>query len=355
MVNLPHALPRTAMPKRVRFKRHLRFLEESGQVRAITTIDGGVDLPGGEPFQHLVKVLEPMPRAEELNAVLAGAMSVSEELATQLAQRLYATGLIETFDDADGRFARFDRQLHFFDQLAPVADHGENIARQERLERAEVLVLGLGGIGHQIALSLAAAGVGSLILVDGDLVEEGNLHRQILFAHGDTGRPKVNAARDGLLRIAPTCDVRLRESMIASAADWRALIAAFPQVRHVVISADRPIELVNWISDARHAYGYHAIKCGYMGAQGLIGPLLGPDTPGYEELFTSWAPLAAAQSDAVKCVNEGSVAPTLAAGNAIMANIAALELIKHITGAGSPALLGRRMLLDLRDLTTRIG
>ena len=43
---MPHALPRTAMPKRVRFKRHLRFLEESGQVRALTTIHGGGALPG---------------------------------------------------------------------------------------------------------------------------------------------------------------------------------------------------------------------------------------------------------------------------------------------------------------------
>jgi molybdopterin/thiamine biosynthesis adenylyltransferase len=62
-----------------------------------------------------------------------------------------------------------------------------------------------------------------------------------------------------------------------------------------------------------------------------------------------------AQPDAVKRINDEAVAPTMAASNAVMANIAALELIKHITGAGNLTLLGHRMLLDLTNYTTTIG
>lgn len=343
------------MAQRIRFKRHVRFLEAEGKVRSLSTKDEGVELPGGEAFQRMLAAIVPMPEADRFMAVLAGAMGVEEELVQALADRLFATGLIEVFDDSDTRHDLFDRQLHFFDVLAPVTDHAGNIARQQRLADAQVLVLGLGGIGHQVALSLAAAGVGSLVLVDGDTVEESNLHRQVLFARTDTGRPKVEAAADGVRRVAPGCAVVVRRAMITAPEEWVDLIAAFPNVRHVMISADRPLDLVGWISAQRSRFNYHAIKCGYMGVQGIIGPLLGPDTPGYDDLFDSWAPLIASQCAAVARINDEAVAPTMAASNAIMANIAALELIKHITGAGALTLLGRRMLLDLRDYSTTIG
>lgn len=343
------------MPAHLRFKRHVRFLRSNGTVHALNTLDKGVELPATEAFEALLDALSTAPLEVEARRRLRDRMACDDQLVDVLIGRLMDTGLIERFDPAQQNGARFDRQLHFFDALAPVKDHAESIGRQERLAGAHVLILGLGGIGHQVALSLAAAGVGTLTLVDGDVVEESNLHRQILFSHADIGRYKVMAAYDGLMRVAPTCRIHTRNTMVSTQDDWIDLIGSMPGVRHVMISADRPVQLVNWVSDARTVFDYHCIKCGYMNTQGLIGPLLGPGTKGYEELFDAWGPMIDAQPEAIRTLNERAVAPTMAASNAIMANIAALELIKHITGAGELTLLGQRLLLDLTNYTTRIG
>ncbi len=343
------------MAVHLRFKRHLRFLQEGAVVRVVRDLQNDATLPAGEAFDLVLSALEKAPEELALRLDLSRRMNASPQLIDELLARLFELKLVERFDPQEQGDTRFDRQHMLLDALVPADDQNEVLARQQRLADAHVLILGLGGIGHQVALSLAAAGVGLLILVDGDVVEASNLHRQILFAATDVGRLKVDAARDGLLRIAPNCNITPRHAIVRSAADWQQLIGTFPEVRHVMLSADKPVQLVNWLSDARLANRYHFIKCGYMTTQGLIGPLLGPDTAGYAELLSSWAPLIDAQPDNIKAFNARSIAPTMAASNAIMANIAALELIKHITSAGALTLLGKRLLLDLNTYTTQIG
>ncbi|MEO8067224.1 MAG: ThiF family adenylyltransferase [Flavobacteriales bacterium] len=343
------------MAAHLRFKRHLRFLRDGETMRVVQDLAKDAELPAGEAFDHLLAAVEPSPDEQVLRLDLSRRMNAEPSMVDGLLTKLFALKLIERFDPADRSYVRFDRQLLLLDALAPADDQREVLARQKRLDNAHVMVLGLGGIGHQVALSLAAAGVGKIILVDGDVVEESNLHRQILFAAMDVGRSKVEAARDGLLRVAPGCGIAWRKAMVHGAEEWEKLIASFPGVRHVVISADKPVQLVNWISDARKRFNYHCIKCGYMATQGLIGPLLGPETKGYDELFSSWGPLIEAQSENIRTFNARSIAPTMAASNAIMANMAALELIKHITRAGTLTLVEKRMLLDLNTYSTQLG
>jgi len=343
------------MAVHLRFKRHLRFLQEGDFVRVVRDLQDDATLPAGEAFDHLLAALEQAPEEQALRLDLARRMNASTQLIDALLARLFELALVERFDPDERPVPHLDRQLLLFDALAPVAHHAENLARQQRLRDAHVLILGLGGIGHQVALSLAAAGVGAIVLVDGDQVEASNLHRQILFSASDVGRRKVEAARDGILRIAPACEVVTHDAFVGSGDQWWRLIASYPDVRHVMLSADKPVQLVNWLSDTRMEFRYHFIKCGYMTTQGLIGPLLGPDTKGYDELFSSWGGLIDAQPPNISAFNARSKAPTMAASNAIMANIAALELIKHITGTGALTLLERRMLLDLNTYTTQIG
>ena len=80
-------------------------------------------------------------------------------------------------------------------------------AGQERINSARVLVLGLGGLGSPVALYLAAAGVGTLVLVDFDTVELSNLQRQILHRTADVGRPKSESAADAVHAINPDVKV----------------------------------------------------------------------------------------------------------------------------------------------------
>ncbi|MCB9182448.1 MAG: ThiF family adenylyltransferase [Flavobacteriales bacterium] len=339
----------------LRFKRHLRLLHDGERVRVVRDLAYDQQLPGGEAFDMLLDVLGPAPEEEPALLELAQRMQVEVALVRTMLDKLLEIHLIERFDPFVDRFARFDRQLLLFDALQTSPGHDTQLERQQRLHDAHVLVLGLGGIGHQVALSLAAAGVGHLILVDSDVVEEGNLHRQILFSATDIGRVKVEAARDGILRVAPECDVQVKELTVGGPADWHYLIAAFPQVCHVMLSADSPVQLVNWISDARKEFNYHFNKCGYMSTQGLIGPLLGPDTVGYEDLFESWGPLIDEQPSSIRAFNAQQAAPTMAASNAIMANMAALDLIKHIAGIGPIATFEQRLLLDLRTYCVQPG
>ena len=76
-------------------------------------------------------------------------------------------------------------------------------AGQQRLLGAHVVLIGAGGIGAPATQYLAAAGVGRLTLIDDDVVSLSNLQRQVLFATGDVGRPKVEAARDAVARLNP--------------------------------------------------------------------------------------------------------------------------------------------------------
>ena len=74
---------------------------------------------------------------------------------------------------------------------------------QERLKQSHVVVLGLGGLGSPLSLYLGAAGVGRLTLVDGDIVDETNLHRQVIHSQKSLNQLKVESARERILGINP--------------------------------------------------------------------------------------------------------------------------------------------------------
>ncbi|QGN56398.1 molybdopterin biosynthesis protein MoeB [Novosphingobium sp. Gsoil 351] len=82
-------------------------------------------------------------------------------------------------------------------------------AGQVALGRAQVAVVGLGGIGSPVVQYLAAAGVGALILIDDDVVEASNLQRQTIFAEADIGSAKVDVARAWAVRFDPSIEVRI--------------------------------------------------------------------------------------------------------------------------------------------------
>ena len=87
---------------------------------------------------------------------------------------------------------------------------------QERIRAAKVLIVGTGGLGSAIALYLAAAGVGTLGLVDSDEVEESNLQRQIIHSTPDIGRPKTSSARDSILALNPGVSVIAHQIALTS-------------------------------------------------------------------------------------------------------------------------------------------
>src|ERR671919_2283460 len=87
---------------------------------------------------------------------------------------------------------------------------------QARLKAARVLCIGAGGLGSPVAMYLAAAGVGTLGIVEFDVVDETNLQRQIIHGKSDVGRSKAESARDSIEEINPFVEVRLHETRLDS-------------------------------------------------------------------------------------------------------------------------------------------
>ena len=87
---------------------------------------------------------------------------------------------------------------------------------QRKLKAARVLMIGTGGLGSPLGLYLAAAGVGTLGLVDFDVVDESNLQRQIIHGTKDVGRPKIESAKDRLLDINPNVKIEAHETRLTS-------------------------------------------------------------------------------------------------------------------------------------------
>src|SRR6476469_8369873 len=85
------------------------------------------------------------------------------------------------------------------------------LAGQKRLKNAKVLVIGAGGLGSPTLLYLAFAGVGTIGIVEFDVVDESNLQRQIIHGQSDIGRRKAQSARDSIAEINPLVEVRLHE------------------------------------------------------------------------------------------------------------------------------------------------
>ena len=106
--------------------------------------------------------------------------------------------------------ARYDRQLRYFSDVSSGALPPSEY--QRRLREARVLILGVGGLGTWASYALLCCGVGELVLLDGDQVEESNFNRQILYRERDIGRPKAEAAAEALAEFDSSCRLGRRGS-----------------------------------------------------------------------------------------------------------------------------------------------
>ena len=206
---------------------------------------------------------------------------------------------------------------------------------QQKLAAARVLIVGAGGVGGPAALYLAAAGVGTLTLVDPDTVALSNLQRQILFTGDDIGRPKVEAGADRLTALNPGVHVQTVAGPL-SADNARALIAG----HDVVLDGTDDFQTRFAVNAACVAEDVPLVSGALGRWSGQVGVFTG--RPCYQCLVPEIPP------DAETCARVGVVGAL--AG--VVGAMAALEAIKLITGAGEP-LTGRLMLYEGLSATAR--
>ena len=203
---------------------------------------------------------------------------------------------------------------------------------QRRLKAARVLVVGAGGLGSPALLYLAAAGVGTIGIVDDDVVEESNLHRQVVHATADVGRAKVDSAADALAATNPLVTVvRHRERLTAESAP--ALVAGYDLV---LDGADNfPTRYV--VDAACVAAGLPWVWGAVLRFDGHVAVFDGARGPTYRDLF----PAPPAPGAVPSCAQAGVLGAVCAQVGSVMGT----EAVKLITGAGEP-LLGRVLVID---------
>jgi sulfur-carrier protein adenylyltransferase/sulfurtransferase len=214
---------------------------------------------------------------------------------------------------------------------------------QKRLKNARVLVIGAGGLGSPALLYLAAAGVGTIGIVDFDVVDESNLQRQIIHGVADVGRSKAQSARDSMLAINPLIEVRLHEFRL----DSSNATDLFEQYDLIMDGTDNFATryLVNDAAVlAKKPYVWGSI----YRFEGQVSVFWedAPDGLGlnYRDLYPEPPPPGLVPSCA-----EGGVLGIICAS---IASVMGTEAIKLITGIGEP-LLGRLMVYDALEMTYR--
>lgn len=223
----------------------------------------------------------------------------------------------------DDELLRYSRQI-----MLPQLD----VAGQEKLRAATVLVVGLGGLGSPVALYLAAAGVGRLLLVDHDVVDLSNLQRQIIHQTESIGASKVESAAAHVRRLNPHVDVQVvAEKLTGQNAD------------HWVGQADVILDcsdnfavrfLLNRLSVQHLVPLVSGAAIQFEGQLSVYDP--GRDeSPCYRCLYDETG------EEDLRCSRNGVLAPIVG----IVGSIQATEAIKLLTGVGSP-LVGRLLLLD---------
>lgn len=211
--------------------------------------------------------------------------------------------------------------------------------QQQRLHDAKVLIVGAGGLGCPAMQSLAAAGVGTIVLYDDDVVDVTNLQRQILFSAADVGRPKVEVAAQQLRRLQPELTVETHRERLTEAN----ILEACRRVDVVLDGSDNfatkflvadaaeitAVPLV-WATVLRYAGQLSVFRTGVVGLRDIF-----PDQPSGDSI--------------PDCASAG----VLGATTAVMGSLAATEVIKLLTGIGEP-LEGKMLSYDALSATTRV-
>ncbi|WP_406272926.1 ThiF family adenylyltransferase [Actinacidiphila glaucinigra] len=270
---------------------------------------------------------------------LTSTAGFSEEGAEDLLDQLAEAGIVGSPIPDDSRYAR---HLLYYDMTGLPAG-----TAQQSLASAKVGVVGTGGIGSNVATLLAAAGVGHLVLTDGDHIELSNLTRQFLYDEETVGRSKVEVAAERLRRLNST----VRVSTVPEPASPALFDQHLADCDLVVLSADSPDELHEWIDAAarRHSFGY--LAAGYLESFGSVGPLVLPGTTACYECFRHSGELEQYLEPGETpgpnlnlAMQAGSYGPL----NVIVAAMAANEVLRSLLG-GDCCSAGTRLMVDSRS------
>jgi adenylyltransferase/sulfurtransferase len=218
------------------------------------------------------------------------------------------------------------------------------LAAQQKLKAAKVLVVGSGGLGSPVLLYLAAAGIGTIGIVDFDVVDDSNLQRQVLFGVNEIGKPKVEAAKARLQALNPHIEFVLYNTQLTSQ-------NALDIIKDYDVVADGTDNFPTryLVNDACVLLGKPNVYASIFQFEGQVSVFNyqqpnGERGPNYRDLYPTPPPPGLVPSCA-----EGGVLGVLPG---IIGSLQALEVIKVVTGVGEP-LVGRFYMFDALNFESR--
>ncbi|PTT60059.1 molybdopterin-synthase adenylyltransferase MoeB [Arthrobacter sp. HMWF013] len=203
---------------------------------------------------------------------------------------------------------------------------------QRRLKNAKVLVIGAGGLGSPALLYLAAAGVGTLGIVDDDSVDLSNLQRQVIHGVADVGRPKIESARNAIAALNPLVEVRLHDLRL----DATNALELFADYDLILDGADN-FATRYLVNDAAAILGKPYVWGSIFRFDGQVSVFWEKHGPTYRDLYPEAPP-----AGSVPSCGEGGVFGMLCSA---VGSLMVTEAVKLITGVGR-SLLGRVALFD---------
>ncbi|MBZ4487958.1 ThiF family adenylyltransferase [Microbacterium sp. cx-55] len=217
---------------------------------------------------------------------------------------------------------------------AALAGFGE--LSQRRLAASRVAVIGAGGLGSPVVLALAAAGVGELVVIDDDVVDQSNLHRQILHRHADLGAPKVDSAVRAAADLSPTTTVRAVRRRLTADNAAELLAGA-----HLVIDGSDTFETRGAVAAATEASGIPLVWGTLQEFDAQVTVFWSSPPPGHDAVVLHDLYPPESVGEVPTCAQVG----VLGALCVQVGGLLAIEAIKLLTGIGEP-LLGRVLLID---------
>lgn len=244
----------------------IHFDSDDTIVGSITVgISQGFNDPRGEIAYYLGQLLSGRYSLDECAELFSNKSSYTIEQARSIICQLYQNGHIEdalsetSLSELERK--RYSRSANYFSWINknPEPSHWR---AQELIRCADVVVLGVGGIGGVVAYHLVANGVRSVTLIDNDHVEISNLNRQFIFSENDIGDPKVIVAARKLSTINSDVQVLPMMKTITSSAE---IIELMKPASLLFRCADSPDDMPFWVSDAALRTRTPWIDCSYAG------------------------------------------------------------------------------------------
>lgn len=345
---LPGDQPAATAFRRPRLKRTIQTVAgPDGSIILMRTSANDVVLEHlTDSVRGLLAALDGTHPLEELKEAF-GTDNVNDVLA-----QLASWHVVDDAADEDGLpdlvKERLDRQLRYFGDVTEGTPSAAEC--QARIGQARVAVLGTGGLGGRVALDLAAIGVGTIRIVDGDRIELSNLNRQTQYSEADIGRPKAGVLAERLRAFNSTITV---EADAMRLEDQRAVADFIAGSTLVINAADwPPFEIGHWCNAACFEAAIPYISMSQLPPMMRVGPIYVPGQTGCLECGMARHrrdhPYMEEAIDQLR--HATSPAATLGPTSGATASLVAMEVLHFITGVVKPAALGAAITIDTRTM-----